>query len=205
MFEQDRTRGVLTDDRRALVAAGALTLVDNLSEYEDASDQEEVTEPGEDQVPPGAALPERIVPGVGWQDRPVLCAGGRGNLDDVAAAILAQLLERRGVGTRVASFQAIETGTYASLDLDGVQVVCLSYMNADSIAQARYSVRRLRRRTSVPIVVGLWSVDPADPKAPDLVTATRSDLSATSLGEAIEAIVNLAPVATTGGHPLEIG
>ena len=33
------------------------------------------------------------------------------------------------------------------------------------------------------------------PRAPDLVTATRSDLSATSLGEAIEEIVNLVPVA----------
>ena len=161
--------------------------------------QDEVTEPGEEQAPPAPALPERIEPGVDWQDRPVLCAGGRGNLDDVAAAILAQLLERRGLGTRVASFQAIATGTYASLDLDGVQVVCLSYMNPDSIAHARYAVRRLRRRTSVPIVVGFWSVDPADPKAPDLVTATRSDLSATSLGEAIEEIVKLVPVAASSG------
>ena len=76
--------------------------------------------------------------------------------------------------------------------MTGVEVVCLSYMNPDSIAHARYAVRRLRRRTSVPIVVGFWSVDPADPKGPDLVTATRSDISATSLGGAIEEIVNLA-------------
>ena len=129
----------------------------------------------------------------------MLCAGGRGNLDDVAAAILAQLLERRGLGTRVASFQAIATGTYASLDLEGVQVVCLSYMNPDSIAHARYAARRLRRRTSVPIVVGFWSVDPTDPKAPDLVTATRSDHSATSLAEAIEEIVKLVPVVASSG------
>ena len=192
MFEHDRARGVLTDERRALVSAAALTLVDNLSEHEDTKVQDEVEEAGEER-PPERALPARIDPGVEWQDRPVLCAGGRGNLDDVAAAILAQLLERCGVGARVASFQAIATGTYASLDMEGVRVVCLSYMNPDSIAHARYAVRRLRRRTSVPIVVGFWSVDPADAKAPDLVTATRSDLSATSLGEAIEEIVNACP------------
>ena len=75
--------------------------------------------------------------------------------------------------------------------MSGVQVVCLSYMNPDSIAHARYAVRRLRRRTGVPIVVGFWSLDPADPKEPDLVTATRADLSATSLGEAIEEILEL--------------
>ena len=72
-------------------------------------------------------------------------------------------------------------------------------MNPDSIAHARYAVRRLRRRTRVPIVVGFWSKDPADPKAPDLVTATRSDLSAPSLGEAIEEIVKLVLVASASG------
>ena len=44
MFEHDRARGVLTDERRALVAAGALTLVDNLSEHEDAIGQDEAPE-----------------------------------------------------------------------------------------------------------------------------------------------------------------
>jgi hypothetical protein len=191
MFEQDRARGVLTDERRALVAAAALTLVDNLSEHEDTNVQEDMdASEGQQSQTEHALFFEKLDPAS--QDRQVLCAGGRGNLDDVAAEILAQLLERRGIGTRVASFQAIATGTYASLDISGVEVVCLSYMSPDSIAHARYSVRRLRRRAGVPIVVGFWSVDPADPKGPDLVTATRSDLSATSLGEAIEEIVKLA-------------
>ena len=44
MFEHDRARGVLTDERRALVAAAALTLVDNLSEHEDANGRGEVGE-----------------------------------------------------------------------------------------------------------------------------------------------------------------
>ena len=192
MFEHDRARGVLTDERRELVAAAALTLVDNLSDHEDTNGREEVGEVGAEQVLPERALPETIEPGVGWRDRPVLCGGGRGNLDDVAAAILAQLLERCGIGTRVAPHEAITTGAYANLDMTGVEVVCLSYMNPDLIAHARYAVRRLRRRTSVPIVLGFWSVDPADPKRPDLVAATRSDISATSLGGAIEEIVQLA-------------
>ena len=190
MFEHDRARGVLSDERRALVAAGALTLVDNLSEHDDANGQE-VEETDEQPTAPERTLPVTIEPGSDWQDRPILCAGGRGNLDDVAAAILAQLLERCGIGARVASFQAIATETYATLDMSGVQVVCLSYMNPNSIAHARYTVRRLRRRTRVPVVVGFWSRNPADPKDVDLVTATRADLSATSLREAIEDILEL--------------
>ena len=190
MFEHDRARGVLSDERRALVAAGALTLVDNLSEHDDANGQE-VEETDEQPTAPERTLPVTIEPGSDWQDRPILCAGGRGNLDDVAAAILAQLLERCGIGARVASFQAIAIETYATLDMSGVQVVCLSYMNPDLIAHARYTVRRLRRRTRVPVVVGFWPRNPADPKDVDLVTATRADLSATSLREAIEDILEL--------------
>ena len=205
MFEHDRARGVLTDERRALVAAAALTLVDNLSEHEDANGRGEVGEAAAEQALPERALPEAIEPGLGWEDRPVLCAGGRGNLDDVAAAILAQLLERCGIDTRVASYEAITTGAYANLDMTGVQVVCLSYMNPDSIAHARYAVRRLRRRTSVPIAVGFWSLDPEDPKCPDLVTATRSDLSATSLGGAIEEILRLVPMAGASGEAAVMG
>ena len=199
MFEHDRARGVLTDERRTLVAAAALTLVDNLSEHEDADCLRKRTRPRRTAITNRACACFKGR-GPDWQDRSVLCAGGRGNLDDVAAAILAQLLERRGIGTRVASFQAIATGTYASLDLSGIQVVCLSYMNPDSIAHARYAVRRLRRRTNVPIVVGFWSVDAADPKAPDLVAATRSKLAATSLSDAIEELLGTArtPVSSKG-------
>jgi predicted PurR-regulated permease PerM len=194
MFEQDRSRGVLTDERRALVAAAALTLVDNLSEHEDVHEEGAADDPVDQKLLSERALPVAIEPGSNWQDRPILCAGGRGNLDDVAAAILAQLLERCGIGARVASFEAVATATYANLDLGGVQMVCLSYLNPDSIAHARYAIRRLRRRTEVPIAVGFWSMDPKDPRCPDLVTATRSEMAATSLGDALAEIVDLVPV-----------
>jgi predicted PurR-regulated permease PerM len=193
MLEQDRARGVLTDERRALVAAAAFTLVDNLAEYEDPNAQQDAEESGEQQLPSERALPAAIEPGSDWQDRPILCAGGRGNLDDVAAAILAQVLERCGVGSRVASHEALATTTYANLDMSGVQAVFLSYLNPDSIAHARYAVRRLRRRTGVPIAVGFWSMVPEDSRIPDLVTATRSDVATTSLGDALTEIMELVP------------
>ena len=45
MFEHDRARGVLAAERRELVAAAALTLVDNLSEHEDVNAQRGTTNP----------------------------------------------------------------------------------------------------------------------------------------------------------------
>ena len=68
MFEHDRARGVLTDERRMLVAAAALTLVDNLSEHEDA-DASEGTETSEGQLSrTDPALALNVVPT--WQRSP---------------------------------------------------------------------------------------------------------------------------------------
>src|SRR3546814_7757123 len=72
------------------------------------------------------------------------------------------LLERCGVGSRLVSFDANAFSTYAGLDLRGARVICLSYMNAGSLAHARYLVRRLRRRTDARILIGFWSLDPEE-------------------------------------------
>lgn len=204
LMEHDRARGVLGDDRRAVIAASFLTLVDNLSDHEDAPPVADAAaaQPG-DGVPP-VRLPtlDAATLAPDWRDRPVLCAGGRGNLDDAAAAILGQLFERCGVGTRLLSFDANALATYAGLDLTGVRVICLSYMNAGSLAHARYLVRRLRRRTDARILIGFWSLAPEEAQGLDLVKLTRADLCATCLGDAVDQVVGgiptVAPTATPG-------
>lgn len=195
LVEHDRARGVLDEERRAVVAAGALTLVDNLSDHEDEippeahaedkSDEEEVTSLRAAVLQPAELALE-------WNGKPVLCAGGRGNLDDVAAEIHAQLLERAGIGARTAPFEALASKTYGSLELDGVRLVCISFMNAGSLAHARFLVRRLRRRTNAPIMVCFWSMAQEDEAERDLVKTTRADLSSTSLGASIEQVAELA-------------
>lgn len=206
LMEHDRARGVLDDGRRAVIAASFLTLVDNLSDHEetDAVDAAAAAEDA-DAPPPPARLP-RIDPGTlaaDWRDRPVLCAGGRGNLDDAASAMLGQLFERCGVGTRQVSFDANALATYAGLDLRGVRVICLSYMNPGSLAHARYLVRRLRRRTDARILLGFWSLDPGESESLDLVKLTRADLCATSLHQAVTQIVDTIP--RVAPAPLEPG
>ncbi len=199
LMEHDRARGVLDDHRRALIASSLLTLVDNLSEHEDAAEAEDAAAAaGEDRrrrspAGPCPVAPEDLAPD--WRERPVLCAGGRGNLDDAASAILGQLFERCGVGTRLVSFDANASAAYAGLDLQGVRLICLSYMNAGSFAHARYLVRRLRRRTDARILVGFWSLDPEEAGRLDLVKMTRADVCVTSLGAAIEQILEGVPTA----------
>jgi hypothetical protein len=66
-----------------------------------------------------------------WQaDTPVLCAAGRGPLDEAAATMLAQLLEKHGLGARVEGAEAIASSNILRLETSGLAMVCLSYFNA---------------------------------------------------------------------------
>jgi predicted PurR-regulated permease PerM len=198
LVERDRARGVLDDRQRALVASGAVTLVDDLSEHEDESpsEDEDAVLSDDGDTEPAAPLPAPVALGPEWQDQPILCAGGRGNIDDAASAILAQLFERCGVGVRVVPFDSMGLSAYATLDLSGVRVVCLSFMNPDSLAHARYLVRRLRRRTDAKILVGFWSMDVDEAAERNLEKRTRADICETSLREAIEKVLEIGPRAS---------
>lgn len=200
LVEHDRARGVLDDEQRALVAAGALTLVDNLSDCEEDTEDAQRTDAAAELR--ANQLPPRIEPGPDWGERPILSAGGRGNLDDAASAILSQLFERCGVGVRTVPFNAMTFTNYASLELEGVRLVCLSYMNSDSLAHARYLVRRVRRRTDALILVGFWSVEPEEAAQRDLLKATRADFCVTTLGEALSVVLDIIPRAA---EPLDDG
>jgi hypothetical protein len=116
-----------------------------------------------------------------WQaDTPVLCAAGRGPLDEAAALMLAQLLEKHGLGARVEGAEAIASSNILRLETSGLA----TYFDANSAAHMRYTIRRIRRRLpQVRIVLGCWRTD-ADPTI--LRDTTKSDAVATSLREAVK-------------------
>ena len=62
----------------------------------------------------------------------VLCAGGRGELDDAAAAMLAQVLTAQGATGRPVDHLALEPGRIRSLDLSDADAVVIGYLNPES-------------------------------------------------------------------------
>ena len=160
--ESDRSRGVLTDERRRRVAECATDLVDNLEEYavgevEDAADTRppvagETTSAGSDGVAGSTQSRRR------GEGRVVLCAGGRGDLDDAAALMLAQVLSEEGATVRSVIHRALESARLASLDLEDVDCVVIGFLNASSETHARYMVRRLKRlRRGLRVGVVFWT------------------------------------------------
>jgi hypothetical protein len=109
--------------------------------------------------------------------------------------MLAQLLERRGIGARAMSADTTAVDSLASLDLGDVRLVCLSYLGASGVARARQASRRIRRHAPhVKILVGLWSNQIDASKGPDQAAGLAADFIAGSLAQACERIQALATV-----------
>jgi hypothetical protein len=142
---------------------------------------------------PSALSPEELAPS--WRETPVLCVAGRGSLDEAAATMLAQLLEKHGIGARVVPPEAVSVANLVRLDVTGAQMACLSYPSLEpgSFTNARYLVRRLRRRLpQAKIFAGFWTLTAQDGEERDALAATRADLVVTSLRQAVEQVVNAA-------------
>jgi predicted PurR-regulated permease PerM len=179
LAERDRQRRALAPERRAAITASVLTVVADLADHEEPADDggERTSQPVGDPAP------------TGWSGESVLCVAGRSGLDMAAGAMLAQLLERRGIGTRVLPADAVSPEGVGGLDLGGVQLVCLSYLGGAAVAQARQAGRRLRRLApETAILVGFWNNQVDEVKAENPASALGADLVATSLAQAVDQI-----------------
>jgi predicted PurR-regulated permease PerM len=196
LAQLDVNRGALDHTHRARIKEAVEWVIDDLSDHDDPSApafEEGATEVG---ALPSALSPEELAPS--WRETPVLCIAGRGSLDEAAAAMLAQLLGKHGVGARVVPSEAVSVANLLRLDATGVQMACLSYLEPGSFTNPRYLVRRLRRRLpQAKIFAGFWTLTAQDGEERDALAATRADLVVTSLQQAVEQVVNVAKEAAS--------
>jgi predicted PurR-regulated permease PerM len=155
--EQDRARGVITEESRGRVAESALALIANLEDYAEEESEEEEAEVVQTVDADSAANVEQVVlpDGAG---KLIACAGGRGDLDDAAAAMLGQVLKAQGATTRWIDHRSLEPDRLRDLSLDNAETLVIVFLNPKSVQHARYMVRRLRRsRPAVRVGVMLWN------------------------------------------------
>jgi hypothetical protein len=121
-------------------------------------------------------------------DEPVLCIGGRSPLDEAAAAILAEVLKKRGIGAKALPPEAISAGHIATLAKTEAKLVCLSYLGLGAgPAVIRYVVRRLRRilPEGTLILVCYWCEEGGKASVKAMLETAEADAYATTLTEAV--------------------
>lgn len=217
LAERDAGRGTLDAEQSEKVAGTVMEMLDNLSTFEPrrwftklrrkANHEKEgeaasglaslhVAEEDEGE-PASEALPviarDELAPG--WVvEEPILVIGGT-RLDQAAAAMLAEVLKKRGLGAKALPPEAISPAHIASLEGTEAKLVCLSYLGMGSgPATIRYLVRRLRRilPKGTTILVGYWAEGPDSAAVKALHATAEADAYATSLHEAVEICVKAA-------------
>lgn len=148
--ELDRQRGVMTTEQRLRFATAARTLVRELEDLAEDEEEENGTDgEGKTASSPDAKADEDDDAGPDLPDgegRALICIGGRGEIDDAAAAMAAQVLAIQGADASVTGHRIFEPEHFGSLALGEADTVVIAYLNAASLAQARHAVRRLKRR-----------------------------------------------------------
>ena len=203
LAQLDVNRGALDHTHRVRIKEAVEWVIDDLSDHDDATAP--TLEEAEPEVPVLASVLslEELAPG--WRGKAVLCVAGRGSLDEASAAMLAQLLEKRGIGARVVPSEAVSVANLFQLDVTGVQMACLCYLEPGSFTNARYLVRRLRRRLpQAKIVDGFWTLTAQEVEERGALAATRADCVVTSLRQAVEQVVNAAKEAASADFDREI-
>ncbi|NJC34482.1 putative PurR-regulated permease PerM [Sphingomonas jejuensis] len=197
----DVSRGAIDRTRAGRVVDSMLVLVSELEGADDTASETIARDKPLKPVPQDdagfnetAPVELREAPDTWREESAVLCIAGRGVLDDAVTAMLAQLLTKRGFGASRVAHEAGSRANIGSLDLSPTRLVCISYLEIGGTpSHLRYLIRRVRARSpGVPILVGLWPEGEAALSDREIQRALGADLYVGSLGQAVEACLDLA-------------
>lgn len=131
----------------------------------------------------------------------VILIGGRTEIDESAARVMAQRLAAQQVPARVLPPMAVRQESIGRLDLEGVAVVCLFYFGTVIKAQTRYVSRRLKRMQPRLTIIACQLTEQ---RSEETAEALRVDALTHNLEDTLKAIDQRLDIVTAtaklGGH-----
>jgi hypothetical protein len=183
LAQADVNRGVLDPLRQGRIRDAIKGLLVNLADRKDEDAR------GLPEMPPS------------WRNQPVMCVAGRGALDEAAALLLVDMLAKYGVGARVVSSEETSAANIRDLDCEGVRLTCVSYLEPGTFKNARYQIRRLRKRMpDVAVMALFWGLADSS-RYLDGIEATECDIVTTGLKDTVQHILTFARRAANPQHP----
>ncbi len=196
----DARRGTLGHDQLDRVKTTIKSLVDGLASQEDEQPPppkrgREAVEPHDDEGalqshphPDSVEGDTQSLPPIWRGPGAVMCIAGRGPLDEAASAMLAQLVGKHGLGSRLIGYGDVSRERVETLDVSGVAMACISYLDiSGSPSHLRYLMQRLRQRLprGTPILVGLWPLEDSTLSDREVQRSIGADYFTSSLAEAV--------------------
>ena len=169
LSEQDRHKGALDGVHGSWLYRSVAELIAELTDYECA--------PAE-----GPDEPESTAP----RPRPVVCVPAEDEVDELAATMLAQLLDQCGYGTMLLPTSSLTPEILSRLAEDSETILCISAVPPFAFAQARKLAQSLRDSLPRnPILIGLWGGDGDKESLRARFGAARPNAVATNLDSAL--------------------
>jgi len=174
--EIDHRLELLEDSQRALVQQGLRDIVEDLG--------------ARPPVPPNIDADK----GVAAHACRVYCLPARADRDELAGAMLVQLLQQQGFEAQSAPTKLGIGELVGLVEKEGVDVVCISVVAPSTILHARYLCLKLHALLpKLKIVVGLWGATENVTDATRRVRDSGADEVVTTLADAMLQIAKLAP------------
>jgi predicted PurR-regulated permease PerM len=190
LAEIDIRRGVLDEKQIAHIRQAVHGLIEELSHDEGKSTKDK--ERGEYPAIP-TLRPEDLAPE--WSHTaPLLCVSGRGAFDDLFGECLVQLLKKHGIGSRFEVDSAVSSSNIIRLRDEGIQMVCMSYLDVSHTQpHLRYAIRRLRRKLpAAKIIACLWGQERRNISEETLREEIGADFCVTDFEQALTLVIHTA-------------
>lgn len=183
LAEQDRHKGALDPDREEFLFQAVREMIADFSQQTESTEQ-----PGIEPPAPNRAQAEHPRETFG------LTSGGRvfslpahDEADEIAAAMLAQLLEHAGCATITLPLGSSFQTTLALIEPTRDDIFCISAVPPFAFSQARTLSRELRVKfPGVKVVVGVWGFGGETERALLRFNPSPPDKFVSSLAEALE-------------------
>jgi hypothetical protein len=207
LAQRDAARGKLSREKQLEICVTMEDVVDAMNEYGDAPPiakavptDDASSEPMPDKTAQSlpTVMKENLSPS--WRvAHPILCIASRSALDQAAAVMLAQILDKHGVASWVQPFTDVSSAKGFKVDAPDARIVCLSYFGAaSSPVHVRYLIRRLRRvMPTAQFLACFWMLDPDDSKLEEWRATVGADLVASSLAAAARTCLNAVAAAVS--------
>ena len=198
LAEEDRHQGRLEENRERYIVENTRLLIEDLGEHATASSSDRGRAEARVHTAESAG---GSVGSPGALGTEVLCIPARDDADEIAAVMLCQLLEQRGISAKTLAAGALAGESMETINQESPTVACVLAVPPLGYVRARYLCRRLKGNCPNLKLVGAilteQDIDQIKRRQPPLV----ADELASNIRDAVAAVLTLVPLRSTPPPP----
>jgi predicted PurR-regulated permease PerM len=193
--ETDRRLELLDDEQRLLIEQSLRDIIEDLGTLPQVTSKIDANKAvAEDSQSRGPAPPFDVY-----------CLPARADRDELAGAMLTQLLQQQGFVAQNAPGKLAAGELLDLVEKSGVEAACISVVSPSTVIQARYLCVKLRARfPQLKIVIGLWGTTQGVTNAARRLRDSGADEVVTTLEDAVVQLAKHAPTLAEQTMPADV-